>query len=135
MAKEILKDVRVEIASTVLGNKARSVTIDGDADLQPTTGFGDTNQTYVVGYKNWTVTLDIYDDYDDNQINELLFGWWGTEQAIKIRKASGSIGAGNPEYQGNVIFQRVPLMNAQNGQVSTKSVTLQGSGTLTRAVA
>lgn len=136
MAKEVLTNARVEIGSgNVLGNLVRGVTIDGDVDLVETTGFGDTTKTYVTSYKNWRVTLDCYDDFASNQLNQQVFSWWGTTQTIKIRKDAGSISTGNPEFQGSVIFQSVPLMNAQNGQVAAKQITLQGTGTLTRATA
>lgn len=134
MAKEILTDCRVEIAGTDLGNKVRAVTIEASAELLESTGFGDTTKTFIVGLKDWSATLEFYHDYADNDLNELLFGWWGTTQTFRVRKADQAISATNPEYQGNVIFERVPLLNGQFGQISGGSITLRGSGALTRAV-
>jgi hypothetical protein len=134
VAKEILTDAKVTIASTDLGNLVTSVEISGDAETRDVTGFGDTHRTYLVGFKNWTARIDFHHDYADNNLNELLFSWWGTSQTIAIRKADTTIGTGNPEYQGSVIFTSVPLMNASVGEVSGGSITLQGTGTLTRAV-
>lgn len=134
MAKEIITDAKVVIASTDLGNKIRSVAIDGDVELQDSTGFGDTTRTYLAGYKNWTVSMEYMDDFADNDLNELLYSWWGTSQTIEITKADTTVAATNPKFSGTVIFRTVPLLRAQNGQIAGGSLTLQGSGTLTRAV-
>ena len=131
--KTILTDCRVEIAGTSLGNAITSAEIQGEAETKETTGFSDTNRTYAVGFKNWTVTLNFHHDYTDDDLNELLFGWWGTSQAVKIRKSSSAISTTNPEFQGSAIFTSVPVFNASVGEVSGGSITLQGTGTLTRA--
>lgn len=130
----VLNDVKVVIASTDFANKAREVAINGDAEVLDTTGFGDSSRTYAIGFKNWTVTISFYDDFADNDINELMFSWWGTSQTIEITKADTTVSATNPKFSGTVIFQNVPLFNASVGVVSGGQVTLQGSGTLTRAV-
>lgn len=130
----VLNDVKVVIASTDLANKARSATINGDAEVLDTTGFGDSSRTYAIGFKNWSVTVEFYDDFTDNDMNELLFSWWGTSQTIEITKADTTVSATNPKYSGTVIFATTPLFNAAVGVVSGGTLTLQGSGTLTRAV-
>ena len=135
MAKELLQDCVVDIGGTDLMNAITSVEIAGDAETRDATGFGDTHRVFVVGFKNWTVTMNFHHDFADNAFNELLFGWWGTTVAFKARKQTGIISPTNPEYQGNVIFTTVPVFNANVGEISGGSITLQGTGTLVRAVA
>ncbi len=132
--KIIATATRVEIAGTALGNAITSCDIQGEAETKETTGFSDTNRTYAVGFKNWTATLNFHHDFTDNALNELLFGWWGTSQTFKARLTGSTIAADNPEFQGTVIFTSVPLFNANVGEVSGGSITLQGTGTLVRAV-
>jgi hypothetical protein len=134
MAGTVLNDVKVQIASTDFANKASAVTIEGDAETQDTTGFGDTNRTFAVGFKNWRATINYYDQFADNDLNELLFGWWGTSQTIAITKADTTVSTTNPKWTGYVLFTQVPLFNASVGQISGGTLTLQGSGTLTRNV-
>lgn len=130
----VLNDCKVVIASTDFGNAARSVSITGDAEVLDTTGFGDSSRTYAIGFKNWNVTIEFYDDFTDNSLNELFMSWWGTSQTIEITKADTTVSASNPKFSGTVIFQTVPLLQASVGAVSGGTLTLQGSGTLTRAV-
>lgn len=135
MAKEVLTNCRVEIDSVAYSNAFKSAEINGDTEVLETTGFGDTARTFAFGFKNWSVTLEFNDDFADNQLSEQRFAWWGTKKAIKIRKDTGTISPTNPEYTGTVIFQTVPLFAASFGEVSGGTMTLQGDGTLTRAVA
>lgn len=134
MAKEILTNCRVEIAAVAYSNSFMEAEISGEAEVKETTGFGDTNRTYAVGFKNWSMTLRFNHDFADNMLNEQLFSWWGTSQTVKVRKDAGAISVTNPEYSGTAIFATVPLFNANLGEVSGGSITLQGTGTLTRAV-
>lgn len=134
MAKEILTDCVVTINGVDLANGPTAVEINGDAETRDATGFGDTHRVFKVGFKNWTMTIAFHHDFSDNGLNELLFDWWGTEQAITVKKVTGATAATNPEFQGNVIFTSVPLFNANVGELSGGSITLQGSGTLTRDV-
>ena len=135
MAKEVLTDVKVVIASTDLGNKAKSVTIEANTEVLETTGFGDSARTYLLGFKDWQVTLEYWDDFADNDLNELLFSWWGTSQTIEITKADTTVSATNPKYSGTVLITNPTLLRAGVGQVEGGTLTLRGSGTLTRAVA
>lgn len=135
MAKELIQDAIVTIAGTDLQNAITSVEISGDAETQDATGFGDPFRVFVVGFKNWTVNMNFHHDFADNGLNELLFGWWGTQQTMTVRKQTGTISPTNPEYQGSVLFTTVPVFNANVGEISGGTITLQGTGLLTRAVA
>lgn len=134
MAAEILTNAKIQIDTYDLGNLCTSCEITYEAETRETTGFGDGARTYAIGFKNWTVTLNSFDDFSDNALNELLFGWVGTTQAFKARKADTTIGATNPEFQGNVLITSARVFNASVGEVAGGSITLQGTGTLTRAV-
>lgn len=135
MSAEILTDAKITLASTDLGNLCTSCEINYSAETKETTGFGDGARTFAIGFKNWTVTLNTFDDFADNGLNELLFGWVGTAIAFKARKADTVISATNPEFQGTVLVTEAPVFRASVGEVAGGSITLQGSGTLTRAVA
>lgn len=134
MAKEILIDCKIVINSVDVSNYVNSVEIDGDAEVKDSTGFGDGTRTYAVGYKNWSLKLNFMHDYADNGMNEQLYAWWGTSQAIEITKADATVSATNPKFSGTGIFQSVPLFNASVGEISGGSITVQGSGVLTRSV-
>lgn len=134
MAAVILTDAKIQIDTYDLANLCTSCEITYEAETRETTGFGDGARTYAIGFKNWSVTLNVFDDFADNGLNELMFGWVGTSQAFKARKADTTISATNPEFQGTVLITSVPVFRANVGDVAGGSLTLQGSGTLTRAV-
>lgn len=134
MAATILTDAKIDIAGTDLGNLCTSCEITYSAETRETTGFGDGARTYAIGFKNWSVTLNVFDDFADNALNELLFGWVGTSVAFKARKADATISATNPEFQGTVLVTQAAVFRASVGEVAGGSITLQGTGTLTRAV-
>lgn len=134
MAGTVLNDVKVSIGGVDFANKASSVTLTGDAETLDTTGFGDSSRTYAVGFKSWGGSVTFMDDFTDNGINESIFSWWGTSQAIAIVKADTTTAATNPSFTGYVLITSVPLLNAAVGQLSGGTISFQGIGTLTRNV-
>lgn len=137
MPAQILRDAVITIGGFDLQNYARTVTINYTNELLESTGFGDTSRTYVRGFSEWNLSIDFYEDLSDNGLSEQLFTWatGNVAVAITVRAATGAISPTNPEYQGNVLFTSVPLFSAQVGAIAGGTLNLQGSGTLTRAVA
>src|SRR4051812_11727263 len=136
MAKELLKDCLVTWNATALGNIVTAAEVNGDVEVQDATGFGDTSRVKVLGFTNWTMSLTFQDDFAAAGFNKLRFDAWLAAVAvpIKVRHASGVIGPTNPEWQGNCLITRTPLFNAAVGQISGGQITLEGTGTLVRAV-
>lgn len=137
MAKLIIKNARVEFNAVVLGNVVTSVEINGDAEVQDATGMGDTSRVKLLGFTNWTATVNFQDDFAAAGFNKARFDAWlaAIEVPLKVRLSTATTSPTNPEYQGNVLLTRAPLFNAAIGAISGGSITLEGSGTLTRAVA
>lgn len=136
MAKEVLYDVEVILGGTDFQSHASAVTIQGDTEVIDVTGF-DSSQTreYLLGFKSWTVTIEYWDDFADNDINEVLFGFWGTSQTLTVTKADTTVSASNPKYSGTVLVTNPTFMRAGVGQAAGGSLTLQGTGVLQRIVA
>lgn len=136
MAKTIVKNALVTWNVTALGNVITSVEINGDAEVQDATGMGDTSRVKLLGFTNWTMTLNFQDDFAAAGFNKMRFDAWlaAVEVPIKVRLTSAAISSTNPEFQGNVLVSRAPLFGAGVGQISGGSITLEGSGTLIRAV-
>ena len=135
MPAEVIRDAKIQIASFDFGNLARACTITYNFPTLDTTGFGDTSKTFVFDFSEWSVSIDFFDDFTDNGLNELLFTWAGTTQAFKAAKADAVISPTNPEFRGNVLMTTVPIFQAGVGVVAGGTLNLQGSGTLLRAVA
>jgi hypothetical protein len=57
----------------------------------------------------------------------------GTSTALEVRPDAGSVSATNPKFTGSGILESYPIVSGAVGDVSTTSVTFQGTGDLTRA--
>lgn len=134
MAKTVITDAKVELGGTDLGNHVKSVSIEADTEQVDTTGFGDTYRTSLLTIKNWTASVEFYDNFADNELNEDLFGYWGTSQAFAVTKADTTVSTTNPKYSGYVLVKSFPVFSGQFGQVAGGTLTLQGTGVLTRSV-
>ena len=136
MAAEIIRDAKVQIDAFDLANSVKSCTINYTVPTQEVTGMGDTFKRFVTDISEWNVEIEYTDDFTDNGLNEKIWTWitGGVEVAFKARKADTTIGAANPEFQGNVLILEAQVFGAGVGQVAGGRLRLQGSGTLTRAV-
>ena len=134
---EIIRDAKVQIAAFDFANNAKACTINFTVPTQEVTGFGDTSKRFVLDISEWNASIDYTDDFTDNGLNEMLWTWitGGVEVAFKARKADATISPTNPEYQGQVLVLSAQVFAAGVGQVAGGTLNLQGSGTLTRAVA
>lgn len=135
MAKVVLLTTIVKLGGVDWSNNFKQCTVTPSRDLKDVSCFGDIFKKYATGLPDWTATLDFVDDFVDNGFNEALWGWFngGIEVAFETRPTSASVSASNPTYTGNVLFTNVPVFGATHGEVSAGSMTLQGSGNLSRA--
>lgn len=136
MSKEVLTDCEIVLGGYDFQSLANSVTISGDTEVIDVTGFDSSGtREYLLGFKNWTVTIEYWDDFADNALNEVLFGFWGTSQTLTVTKADTTVSATNPKYSGTVLVTNPTFMRAGVGQAAGGSLTLQGTGALQRIVA
>jgi hypothetical protein len=135
MAAEIIRDAVIVLGAFDFENAAKSCSINYTYPTQDVTGFGDGAKRFLIDTPEWTVDIEFTDDFAATKVNEQLWTMKGTEQTFKARKQTGTIGPANPEFQGNVLLLQIPVLTAGVGQVPGGRLTLQGSGTLVRAVA
>ncbi len=84
------------------------------------------------GLFDWTIEATMFDDMADGDFDDLLFSLVGASAfAIILRPTQAVIGAGNPEYRGNVIVGGSPV-GGNVGDMATKSLTFHSAGALTR---
>lgn len=85
------------------------------------------------GLKNGSLALTFNDSLTDNEIDELLWALLGTVVTFAVKGTSSTIGAGNPEYQGNILVTGHSL-GGDVGALASKSLTFPTSGSIARDI-
>jgi hypothetical protein len=103
MAQVVLTDVNVTLGTITIGtNAVKSVTINFTPEAKDNTGMGHTAKSRRVGLQDWSIDIEIFQDYDDDKLDEDLWAIVnGTCDvgAIAILPASGGVSASNPSYE------------------------------------
>ena len=125
---KVLTDAFVSINGVDLSDHVQQVAINDDAELQDATAMGDAARRRLGGLRDWTLTLDFYQDFDAAKVDATLQPLIGVQTAIKVRESkTDAISATNPEYQGNGMLESYPIVAGSVGETHTVSVTFRGS--------
>jgi hypothetical protein len=139
MAKFTLTDVSVVLTVSAtpydLSDHIESVTIDAKKDVPEVTAMGSGNRSRTSGLKDWTVQLNLHQDFAAGSVDAAIYAAFmaTTNPTILIKPTSAAVSATNPSYAGTVIVPSYSPISGSIGDVSKMSVTIEGSGTLTRA--
>lgn len=128
-------DCRVELNSVVLTTFVRSATLNTEAEDLEDTAMGDTYRSRIGGLKDWSVDLELNQDFAASAPDVTIFSLLGTVVTFKIRPTTAAISATNPEYSGSVLISEYNPLDGSVGDLATTSASWPGSGTLARAVA
>ena len=134
MAIFALTSVTTTLNSVDVTAYTKSVTLSLDAAQLDTTDFASGGWTEMIGgLKSGTLNIEFMDDLADDQLDEDLYGIFGTVVPFTVKGTSASIGTSNPEYQGNVLITSWTLGGAV-GDLAGKSLSFPISGAITRDV-
>ncbi len=112
-----------------LSDHVAAVTIDpaaAELDASPINSTWDRTQA---GRKNYTLTVEFFDDFAAAKVHATLKAAFGTNVAFTLKPTSAAISATNPEFQGTVCCSKLPTGGAA-GDLLKKSVTFKGDGAL-----
>ena len=88
--------------SVDISDYVKTVTLNYSADMLEDTAMGDSTHSKQPGLKDWSIDLDLYQDFVDNGLDEDV--WTaisgGLSQNVEIRPTSSARGAANPGYTG-----------------------------------
>jgi len=135
MAALVLTDPQFSIATVDLTDWVKSLRITYQADAPEITASGDDPREYLGGLKNWSMEVELNQDRDASAVDATMFDIVGTVVAVTAKATDAATSATNPEYQGDVVVTSYQPIGGSIGEVETTPITLQGTGTLTRAVA
>lgn len=130
----VFKDARVEINLVVLSQYCTSVKLNYGAAIQETTAFGQDSFTGLAGLKDWSLELELNQDFAAGAVDATLWPLVGAAPfPVKVRPTSSAISATNPEFSGTGLLESYPPLGGSKGEVAKVSIKITGSGTLLRA--
>ena len=133
MAELVLTDPFISINGADVSDHFTSITLPAEAEVQESTAFGGGWRTRVGGLKDWSASLDFNQDFDDGEIDSILWPLLGVRLALVVRPTSAVVSANNPQWTGNCILESYPPLGNSVGELATGSISLQADGELTRA--
>jgi hypothetical protein len=134
MARVVLTDAVVKIATVDLSDHIASVEISVEKDAIETTAFGQTGRTRIGGLEDSSISLDFHQDFDPAEVDATVFPLVGTVVAFEILPKGTAVGTANPKFTGNLLVTEWGFGGAI-GELATKSVTWPVSGSVTRGTA
>lgn len=140
MTSLILKDFSLNIDDSSgtpvdLSDHVQSVTLNTSADIQEDTAMGTSYKTRLGGLLDWSLDVTFKQDFAAAKVDATMFPILGKAGTFTGKPTSAAVGATNPSYSGECILATYAPIGNSVGDLATVSVTFQGNGTLTRAVA
>jgi len=137
MAEIVLTKAMVRVgssqASTNITSWVTGVTVNYAAELIDKTAMGVGSRGRMAGLKDWSITVDLNQDFADNTIDEILYDLVGISESskswihVKATTAKGS--ATNPRYYGHSLLEGYSPLAGAVGELAKTSVTFQADGT------
>lgn len=138
MAEYNYVDASVTLNSVDLSDHVTTLSCSWDLDMLETTAMGTTTgRTFIAGLYNWSVNITFNQDFAAAEVDATLAAIQagGVAVALVLLPTSAAASATNPSWTGNVLLSSYPFLDGSVADLGSTSVTLQGSGTLTRAEA
>ena len=139
MARLVLTDAYVVLASTDISAYVTSVTLSSTLDVVETTSMGSTSRTRVAGLRDNQVTLEFNQDFASGALETLIYpsdatSKIGTAVAMEIRPTSAAASTTNPKYSFSALITEWQSVSGSVGELATVSVSWPISGAITKAI-
>lgn len=139
MTKLTFTDAFVSVDGNDISDHVTNVTLNYEAEAVECTAMGDDTRVNLAGLKNWTVDLDIQQDFASSDVDSILFALIGAAGVTLIIRPvnTGGVSSTNPNYTGPAILQSYSPMGGGVGDLLTTPASFVPAlaGTLTREVA
>jgi hypothetical protein len=135
MAASVLTDCKVVINSVNLSTYVRQCQLNVSVKEQEVTAMGGSGYVAMVaGLKDWTLEIDVNQDFGTAAIDQTLWPLFGLTTTVTINPTSGANSATNPQYSGTVLVSKYTPLDGKVGDVSTIKIPLRAAGPLSRAI-
>lgn len=139
MAVSVLKNAYISLgsaSSAVLTDHVKSVKLDYSADMVDDTNMGDNTKQVIAGLKDWSVELELAQDWATGSIDDWLFPLVGASAfQILVRPTTAVVGVSNPNYSGNVVLEKYNPITGSAGDLAKTTVSFRPASDLIRSTA
>jgi hypothetical protein len=135
MANLVLTNAHVSINSVNLSAFVKSVTLSYKSEMQDDTAMGDAARSRIGSLKDWSLSVEFFQDYAASAVDATLFSIVGSVVPIEIRGVNTSVSATNPKYTGNAILETYQPVGGSVGDNLMAPITMSGVLNLTRGTA
>jgi hypothetical protein len=134
MATLVWTNGSIVVNSVDLTNHCRGITLNYASEMVEDTVFGASARTKKPGYKSWSVTAILEQDFGANSVDATLFPLVGNATAfnVAVKPDAGAQSPTNPTYFGNCVLESYQPMQGGVGELMVTNVTFQSAGALTR---
>jgi hypothetical protein len=138
VAKLVLTNAYVVLASTDISSYVSSVSLSTTFDVVETTAFGDTARKRIAGLADNSITIEFHQDFASGALEQLIYpsdatSKLGTAVAMEIRPVNTTVGPTNPKYSFSALLTEWTPVNGAVGELATVSVTWPISGAISKA--
>lgn len=133
MAKQTLTNAFISVDGNDISDHVSSVTVNYSSESQDDTAFGDDTRSRIGGLKDWSVDIEVQQDYAASNVDSILFPLIGTQVTVIVRKDQGAVSATNPNFTGTCFVEGYQPVSGAVGDLAGFSTTLSSAGTLSRA--
>lgn len=129
MGKFVLKNAVITVDGDDISDHVSSVTIETERDEVDVTSFGATNKEILAGLGDATITLEVFQDFDSNEIDQNMYqhSIENDPFEVTVRPTNAVVSATNPEYSMQaLLFNYSPIAGAV-GEASTTELTFRNA--------
>lgn len=136
MTKIVLLDAQLSIANNNLTNYVSKIELSDEFEAKKTTNFGSGGaEENKGGLEKYEISITFLQDYDDNAIDEIMWGLRRSNSTFACRALATAVTASNPQYSGTIVITKWVPLSGNVGDVGEADVSFPGSGPLVRATA
>ncbi len=132
MAKMVLTNAFVSVDGNDISDHVAQVTVNYSADMQDSTAMGGTTHTRLGGLKDWSVELELFQDFASSEVDSILFPLVGSTFTVLVRPDAGSQTSTNPTFSGTGILESYKPVAGSVGDILKTPVVIQAAGALSR---
>jgi hypothetical protein len=129
MAKFVLKNAVITVDGDDISDHVSSVTIETSRDEVDVTAFGASNREMLAGLGDATITLEVFQDFESNEIDQNMFQHSIEDSPfeVTVRPTSNAISATNPEYSMQALLFNYSPISGAVGEASTTTLTFRNA--------
>lgn len=133
MATLVSTNAYVLINAVDLSDHVKQVTLDYQAELVDFTAMGADTRVRKGGLKDWTLTVEFFEDYAASKVDATLFPIVGSAVTVEVRAVNSARSSTNPGYNGSAVLESMPAVAGNIGEAAMAQAVFRAAGTLSRS--